>query len=584
MSRNPLAVVALLASLAGPSSAGTFEDLVNAAIDRGAAALRTKQAADGSFGHYRSGGTSLAALTLIECGLPVSDPTIVKAAASVRAALPDVCDVYHLGLAILLLDKLGEPADVPLIQVLTVRLLEGQMANGAFSYLTPPVPDDEKKRLRAVIEQRVLKTAPGGATSRALDPELLRRIENIARTTAEREKQILDSARIGGLSFDNSNTQFAILGLWGGRRHGVPVDDALHRIEVYFRSTHENGTWTYSPGRNVYGKMAMTCAGLLGIAANAGAVRERQLKTDPAAKSGKAAVPREPLKDALVQTALNFVARELAQTAQEGIQDHPDTQRDYYALWSVERVGMVYSLQSLGGLPWYKLGAALLLRHQQPTGFWKARYAPEVDTCFALLYLKRADLLPDLATVLRAKPEPAANGAAKTTLHSRPDTAVSSVAVENPVAILARELQSATPEQRTAILKRLRDDKGPANTENLAAVVSRLTGEVQKAVRDALAERLARMTADTLRTKLKDANGEVRRAAAVACALKEDAGLIGDLIAALDDADVWVVRAAGVALRQLTDQDFGPKADATPDERSASVAAWKDWWRKRKAL
>ncbi len=104
---------------------------------------------------------------------------------------------------------------------------------------------------------------------------------------------------------------------------------------------------------------------------------------------------------------------------------------------------------------------------------------------------------------------------------------------------------------------------------------------MQKKARDALAERLARMTADTLRAKLKDANAEVRRASALACAMKEDKALVPDLITALDDADSWVVRAAAVSLRLLTGQDFGPAAGATAADRAKAVAAWKAWWKRQ---
>ena len=45
---------------------------------------------------------------------------------------------------------------------------------------------------------------------------------------------------------DNSNTQFAILALWIGRRHGVAVTQPLLLAERRFRKTAaENGGWGY---------------------------------------------------------------------------------------------------------------------------------------------------------------------------------------------------------------------------------------------------------------------------------------------------------------------------------------------------
>ena len=97
--------------------------------------------------------------------------------------------------------------------------------------------------------------------------------------------------------------------------------------------------------------------------------------------------------------------------------------------------------------------------------------------------------------------------------------------------------------------------------------------DVHLGTRDCLAERLSRMTVATLRDKLKDDRTEVRRAATLACAMKEDKAFIPDLIAVLDDAEGIVVRAAGAGLRVLTGENFGPPANATPEERAKAIAA-----------
>ena len=57
---------------------------------------------------------------------------------------------------------------------------------------------------------------------------------------------------------------------------------------------------------------------------------------------------------------------------------------------------------------------------------------------------------------------------------------------------------------------------------------------------------------------------------------------VPDLIDRLEDGDDLVVRAAKAGLKSLTSQDFGPKANASADERKAAVAAWKAWWARQK--
>ena len=64
--------------------------------------------------------------------------------------------------------------------------------------------------------------------------------------------------------------------------------------------------------------------------------------------------------------------------------------------------------------------------------------------------------------------------------------------------------------------------------------------------------------------------------------MKDDSkAFVPDLIAVLDDKDNWVIRAAAVALRTITGQDFGPSAHATSDEKAKSIAAWKAWWKRQ---
>ena len=75
---------------------------------------------------------------------------------------------------------------------------------------------------------------------------------------------------------------------------------------------------------------------------------------------------------------------------------------------------------------------------------------------------------------------------------------------------------------RSEMLTKLRDGKGGEFTDTLALAARKLTGEGQKEARTALAEPLTRMKAATLRTMLRDEDAEIRRAAAYACAIKED--------------------------------------------------------------
>jgi hypothetical protein len=68
----------------------------------------------------------------------------------------------------------------------------------------------------------------------------------------------------------------------------------------------------------------------------------------------------------------------------------------------MERVAVLYDIQKLGKKDWYLWGAEILICHQRGDGSWDldggyAGQHPVVNTCFALLFLKRANLTPDLS-------------------------------------------------------------------------------------------------------------------------------------------------------------------------------------------
>src|SRR5207253_5001464 len=71
--------------------------------------------------------------------------------------------------------------------------------------------------------------------------------------------------------------------------------------------------------------------------------------------------------------------------------------KGFYFLWSLERVAVAYGLDTIGKKDWYGWGTELLLLKQAPDGGWNS----QVDTCFALLFLRRANLAEDLTATLR---------------------------------------------------------------------------------------------------------------------------------------------------------------------------------------
>src|SRR5262249_15581119 len=153
----------------------------------------------------------------------------------IRQAAINADQTYSLALAILFLDRLGDPVDIALIESMTVRLLAGQQANGAWSYNCPSIGADGVRRRAKILKQNnELK----GSRELPKPGEARRGVKDLPK---EIQQQLVMVQRGGAgpgapmMGGDNSNTQFAVLGLWTARKHGLPVDAALERVEAHFR-------------------------------------------------------------------------------------------------------------------------------------------------------------------------------------------------------------------------------------------------------------------------------------------------------------------------------------------------------------
>jgi hypothetical protein len=593
---------------------------VQQAIDRGVAYLKGLQNDDGTWPGGATGATALAGLTLLECGVAPDDPAVQKAANAVRQAGVTLTHTYSLSLAILFFDRLGDPKDVPLIESMTVRLLAGQNNVGGWTYSCPNVADAEAHRLQGLLQQRNELVAakdlprPARRTVNDLPPEIRDQLKLLNNQTpaAIKAREHTD---------DNSNTQFATLALWVGRRYGLPVEGALARVNTRFRSSQNgDGGWGYkyrvvSPGAvGGTSTATMTCSGLLGLAIAHGAA-ESTLRTDAhgkePAKPAKALA--DPLKDLVILGGLIALGNTIGQPAGKGHAPIIHGGRHYYFLWSLERVAVAYDLKTIGGKDWYGWGAEILVANQRKDGSWQGEFADYgADTCFALLFLRRANLARDLTATLQGKVQDPGEAVLKAggvggddlvrprpklaidddkraedepkpvaaEPKSRPASPPPDQAIDSEAGRLSAELVNAPADKREQVLEQLRDSKGGQYTDALAGAIPRLSGDMKTKTRDALAERLVRMTSATLGEKLKDGDAEVRRAAALALAMKDDRSHFPRLVDMLEDPEPAVARAAHAALKSLSGQDFGPEPEASRPERAEARAVWKEWWAK----
>ncbi|WP_406696650.1 VWA domain-containing protein [Singulisphaera sp. Ch08] len=328
-------------------------DAIAQAIERGVDFLKAQQAPTGnwsfSFNHdHTLGITALAGLALLENGIERTDPSITRATSVVRSLSLRSTQTYDLALAILYLARAQVETRGPddrLIQRLAARLASGEQG-GMWSYTVP-----------------------------------LENIEDDERPRTSRRDQSTRVAEVG----DNSNTQFALLGIWAASRHGYEPNASLAAIDGHFRrSPDRNGRWGYVSG--AAGTDSMTCAGLMGLAISAARPNLAERQT---ARARGAALAADPI----FANALQAVAKDARKIGQNS---------DIYYLWSLERVCVALGLRDLDGFDWYETGASELLRRQLEDGGWpEPAWGRIPNTCLALLFLRKANLAFELDRVLK---------------------------------------------------------------------------------------------------------------------------------------------------------------------------------------
>jgi len=615
------------------------EAQISAAVAKGAAFLAKNQAPSPNYdgGSHGAGSAALAGLALLEAGTPPNDPALQNIARLVREKCLTTEQTYLLSLAVLFLDRLGDPFDVPTIQYAGVRLYAGLTAFGGWTYnCGDQLGPVEETRLRALLQQSSLVGRPASPPKKdplppsgfptpkpaeKKEPAGERPPSRLHPEVARLYLLVRQSIRAGRPNGegDNSNTQFGLIGLWVASRHGLPADDAFALIEARFLASQNRADagWGYYGGAiGGSSTTAMTCAGLLGLAVGGGRGKEQLAEPpkDPKTPAGPndpfnnpkkpETAPAAPLgangaKKAAIEAALTSLGRALQASKQGGLNGFVGLGNAYYMLWSIERVAVAFSLETIGGVDWYSMGCDFLLPAQGPDGSWTGNeYGTDVNTAFAILFLLKSNFVRDLSRKLDVKdpgktelrgggsgptfaaPKTAngstgGEGGAKTVATTPPAPNLPKVTSDDPTT---EELVAATGTDWSAKLQSARDSKGEKFTSALVRTIPRVDGAKQKQARDALAERLTRMTAGSLRMMLGDADVELRGAACLAVAMKDDKAMIPDLIAKVTDPTDFVVRAARASLRALTDQDFGPQSNAVGEAKAKAATEWKKWY------
>lgn len=368
--RLAVLLVLLATVLVGPVRADEARlpspERIDAAIERGVAWLLEEAKPQGDHGDV--GKTALAAFTLHHCGLrETQDGRQAKRLRKTmrwldrfghgrRPRREPKAQTYDLALELMLLRVRGRAADRPRMLRLVEELCARQARNGQWWY------------------------------------------------------DGLDAPHID--AGDNSNTQFALLGLGHAQAAGLEVPRATWQRarSWWIGSAGRQGGYGYASGGSPKSAAtgSMTAAGIACLALCDAALAE------PDADPGRVASRKARTQ------ATAFLARVFSVTKNHGptVARKKQRQRNagrgwlHYYLWSVERAMVLAEQEQLGELDWYTAGAARLIETQRKDGSWRQEM-PLYATCFALLFLTRAADPPRVFTPTahdRRRPTPAVTG------------------------------------------------------------------------------------------------------------------------------------------------------------------------------
>ncbi len=197
-----------------------------------------------------------------------------------------------------------------------------------------------------------------------------------------------------GTQGDNSNTQYALLGLHAANEAGIPVKPEVWSLAQKYwetaqrRGGFDNGAWGYLPERPQPATGSMTCAGISSLVIT-GMKRYQGLEVlvgDEIRNCGKGGINPD------LQRGIDWLSSHFRVGENFG----KGQLWKYYYLYGLERAGRLSGLRYFGDHDWYFEGAEELIHDNNRdrlsgkwTGSQSAETDPVVTTSFVLLFLAK---------------------------------------------------------------------------------------------------------------------------------------------------------------------------------------------------
>lgn len=336
---------------------------------------------------HRLRAEELALLTCLEAGWDRKDPRLQQLINKVLSNPVDF--TYHVALKAMCLATLDPMKYQQYLAHCAQFLVDNQASNGQWGYgkTVPMMPQPGQYPTTANGPIPDISTGVEGSRP---DPK------------APQPKQVVikKGQNVGGSNGDNSNTQYAALGLRACLSGLVVVPkETIEQAEQWWeKDQHSDGGWGYSAGTGGMGgggaepSWGSMTAGAVGALAIYKYYRMRVFGDDVDWKNAPS-----------IKKGADWMGKNLDFNKNP---HHPMINAwQYYWYYAIERAGRLLETEHFGSHEWYPEGANEFLKRQQPDGSWQkeewgggGQFIPKdsllpgviTETCFAILFLRRA--------------------------------------------------------------------------------------------------------------------------------------------------------------------------------------------------
>jgi hypothetical protein len=354
--------------------------------------------------------------TFANSGVPESDPAF-------KTLFDDMMKrklqaTYCVALQAMVLEEVERVKYQRRIQMCAQFLVDNQNGDGQWGYGSPSIFVEEIPTDSPRKDVSSGGGAKGGVRSFDKLPPPGMRVKPTVKNKLKVEK------KRDGEGHDNSNTQYAALGLRACHDAGIILPAAvIDKAIEWWRKTQksEKGEMLEIIDAGVFGPNANKAKG-------GGTVASTLKKAEPNGwcygshgdhpaygsmtagavgglsilsyiKDNDEGKKRSWKTDKDVLEGMAWLDKNFSVAHNPGYHEHAKKENSehayYYYLYGLERAGMLYGTEWFGKNKWYPEGVKVLLAAQKADGQWGGA----VDTCFAILFLKRATKSLDVASV-----------------------------------------------------------------------------------------------------------------------------------------------------------------------------------------